>query len=390
MDGGSSRLSATLHVTHKCNLRCSYCYTGEKSGAGMTASTADGTVAFLLEECKKTGAGDLELVFFGGEPLRRTDLIYRILDRVQAHAGDISISAKLSTNGMLLTDEMMGQLSRRQVFVSISVDGDPEVHDLHRQDALGVGTAAQLEAGITTLLRWNPCANVSMVITPETADRVDRSVQWLIERGFSYITPTLDFGSDWSSADLGHLESAYERLADWYVAETLEGRSFYLSTFDERIRTHAQGPPGCEERCSFGQRQISIAPSGRIYPCVQFVGEDDDLEFVIGHVDTGFDEERRHVLQTAASGDKPECSGCTLQSRCTSWCACVNWQSTGQIDRAGPLVCAHERTLIPIADRIATRLWKRRNPLFLHKHYNPIFPVLSFVENLVIQEEMHV
>ena len=75
--------------------------------------------------------------------------------------------------------------------------------------------------------------------------------------------------------------------------------------------------------------------------------------------------------------------------RCASWCACSNWAGTGRLDRASPVVCAHERLLTPIADRVANQLWKRRDPHFLHKHYNPAFPVLAFLEDVTVREPRH-
>lgn len=379
-------LSVTWHLTHNCNLRCRYCYTGAKFGTGMSPAVADRAAAFSLAEAGRASAEHLETVFFGGEPLLRLDLLCDVVDRLRREAGGRRVSFKTSTNGTLLSARAVEALRRREVFVSISLDGDPETQDAERPDAAGRGTSERLREGIDRLLDWNPCAAVNCVITPRTAGRADRSVRWLYARGFKYLSTALDFGAEWTPDDLGVLRRSYERLADWYVAETLRGRKFYLSAFDEKIRTRTRGPLDRAERCALGWRQFSISPSGRLYPCVQFVKEDDDDRFVIGDVFTGFREDHRRALSECSEGPKPECSGCVLQDRCSSWCACVNWTSTGRIDRASPVVCAHDQMLIEIADRAANRLWKRRDPLFLHKHYNPAFPVLAFVEDVVVKE----
>ena len=220
--------------------------------------------------------------------------------------------------------------------------------------------------------------------------RLDESVEWLFERGFAYIQVALDYSADWTRGDLKQLRSAYQRLADWYVDRTRAGKKFYLSCFDTRIRSWARGPLDRTERCFIGSRQFSIAPSGRLFPCVQFVQEDQDDRFVIGDVFNGFDSTKQGRIACCAEQEKPECGGCALLDRCSSWCACVNWQSTGRIDQASPVVCEHERLLMPIADEVANRLWRKRDANFLHKHYNPAFPILSFAEQLVIEEESHV
>jgi uncharacterized protein len=383
---GPPTLSVTWHLTHNCNLRCRYCYTGAKFGSGMTAAVADKAVAFSLAEADRPGVAHLETVFFGGEPLLRMDLLCSVVDRIRAGAGDRRTSFKMSTNGTLVTGPVVEELRKREVYVSISLDGDPDTQDSERPDAQGRGTSKRLQEAIDLLLDWNPCTSVNCVVTPRTADRVDRSMRWLYERGFKYLSSALDYSAEWTTEDLAVLQASYERLADWYVAETLRGRKFYLSSIDEKIRTRTRGPLDRAERCSIGWRQFSISPSGRLYPCVQFVKEDNDPSFVLGDVFSGFTEEKRRWVSSCSEGVKPECDGCALLDRCSSWCACVNWTSTGSLERASPVVCAHDQMLMRIADAAANRLWKRRNHLFIHKHYNPAFPVLSFIEDVIVKE----
>jgi uncharacterized protein len=384
-----STLSVAIHLTHNCNLRCSYCYTGEKFGWGMDSATVDRAVDFALEQAAAQQAEHLEIVFFGGEPLLRKDALYRVADRATERARGVRVSFKMSTNGLLLDDETIGELDQRQVFVSLSIDGPPEVQDRQRPDAAGHATGARLQEVIPRLLAWNPCTAVNCVIVPETAAKLDGSVRWLFGQGLAYVSTALDVSAAWDWGRLDELRRAYERLADWYVDRTLAGDKLYLSCFDERINTRTRGPLQRTERCSIGYRQFSIAPSGRLYPCVQFVRDDRDPTFAIGDIWNGFREPARSALASCSEAGRPECDGCMLLDRCSSWCACVNWQSTGRLDQASPIVCEHERLLMPIADRAANRLWRARNRTFLHKHYNPAFPVLEFAERVMIEEDCH-
>ena len=379
-------LSVAFHLTHNCNLRCVYCYTGAKFGPGMTVEVAERAVDFALEEARAQNVAHLEAIFFGGEPLMKPELLCLIADRLADKSAGVRISFKMSTNGTLLTEQMVRELGRRRVYVSMSIDGSPETQRNQRPTSAGRDTTAALDASIDRLLRWNPCANANCVVTPQTADRLDSSVQWIFARGFAYVSTALDYAANWTRADLKKLARAYERLADWYFHRTMSGDKLYLSCFDDRIRSRTRGPLERSERCHIGHRQFSIAPSGRLYPCVLFVREDEDLTMAIGDVFHGFDTGRRSGLAGCSEQPRPECGGCALIERCSSWCACVNWQSTGRLDRASPLVCEHERLLIPIADRLANRLWRRRNAVFLHKHYNPAYPVLSFAEQAMREE----
>jgi uncharacterized protein len=131
--------------------------------------------------------------------------------------------------------------------------------------------------------------------------------------------------------------------------------------------------------CLLGKRQISVGPDGTLYPCVQFVGR---REYAIGTAAGGVDEERRLALFLANEEDKEVCRGCALSPRCHCKCGCLNLQVTGDFREVPPVLCEHERMLVPLADRVAETLYAERSPLFLQRHYNSLFPVLSFLEDL--------
>lgn len=104
-------ISATFHLTHACNLRCDYCYTGEKFGIGMTAATARDAVTFAHQLACEARAQHLEIVFFGGEPLLKHDLLCSIVDQVRVRAKGMRVSFKMSTNGLLLSPRVIADLA---------------------------------------------------------------------------------------------------------------------------------------------------------------------------------------------------------------------------------------------------------------------------------------
>jgi uncharacterized protein len=122
-----------------------------------------------------------------------------------------------------------------------------------------------------------------------------------------------------------------------------------------------------------------VAPDGTAYPCVQFVGR---REYAIGSAEAGLDEQRREAIHALNARENPNCRGCALLGRCHNKCGCLNMQTTGDLARAPAILCEHERMLIPLADRIAEKLFARRDPLFIQRHYNPLFPVMSFLEDI--------
>ena len=129
------------------------------------------------------------------------------------------------------------------------------------------------------------------------------------------------------------------------------------------------------------QRQISVDPEGFLYPCVQFTKAGPASEWCIGNVDSGIDEAARGRIYQVASQEKAFCVGCAIKERCNNTCGCLNWQTTGVLDRISPALCRYEQMLVPLADEVGRVLYKKRNPLFLHKHYNVAYPVLSVIED---------
>lgn len=376
----------TFNLTHNCNLRCHYCYSGQKSEKSMDTEKADQAIDFVLAEASKMQISQLDIIFFGGEPLLKQDLIYYICDRFAKLAPDLKVTFSLSTNGTLLNSFNIQKLIEKEIYISISIDGPPYIQDKQRLQKNGVGTSGILQEVIPELLRWNPCTNCRCVVTPFSAGSVARIIKWLAEQGFSYITTALDYSADWTRQSLYSLEHSLKELADWYCRRMQDGDSFYISCFDERISTRTKEPLQCSERCAIGLKQYSIAPSGRLYPCVQFVSDDKSDKYVIGDIWNGFDQVKRYSIFNSSEKEKEECQDCKIKDRCSSWCACANWSSTGNIGAVSPVVCEYERIIIPIADSIGDKLWNKRSSSFIHKFYSPVFPVLNFAEKLVIND----
>ncbi len=372
-------LSATFHLTHHCNLRCTYCYTGEKLPLAMSHDTIDQSISFIENEMQQLGTSELHITFFGGEPLIEKEKIFYIIEAF-AKKEDVQVSYRMSTNGTLLTESLMQELYAKGVFVSLSIDGHPDVHDAHRLDAAGKPTAHKVAKAAEMMLRYNPATNVTCVLSPDTASQLCESVDYIFNLGFRYITTTLDYSADWQLEHFALLKKSYQKLSKWYIKKMKANERFYLSFFDERIRSRTYKPIEAHERCLIGTKQFSIAPNGELYPCIQFVKTNSLPEFLIGHVNTGFDTACQSHLNGLSEKEKLECRGCKLESRCSKWCSCINFMSTGRIDQASPIVCYNEKILIEIVDKTADILWKNRNNSFIHKHYNEDYNVISHFE----------
>ena len=359
----------TLHLTSRCNLRCRYCY-ARRGDDDMSFETA----IAAIERCAE--GPNCGIIFFGGEPLLCQPRIWALMQWGETrHPGWFHY--KVTTNGTLLDEAFMAEADRRGLHVALSHDGVREAHDAFRVDIDGKGTFDVTHSALALLLRQRPYSPVMMTVNPETVERFSESVQWLQAQGVQYLIASLNYAGHWTDGAMRMLRKQYLTLASWHEENYRRERKFYFSPFDKRIATHIFPERG--NSCRLGKRQISVAPDGRLYPCVQFVGRD---EFCIGTAAEGIDEAKRESVFQCNEQDKPSCQGCALERRCHNKCGCLNIQTTGRLDSVPAVLCENERMVFPIVDQMAERLFKSRDAMFIHRHYNPAFPVLSFLEDL--------
>lgn len=350
----------------------------------MSFATAKHAIDMALSLAdRENRLSSLGIIFFGGEPLLKRDLIREIIaycNGLREQTGRL-FHYKITTNGLLLDEDFLTNPLTSEILVALSHDGVSAAHDRHRRDVSGSGTFDRLQSVIETLLKHKPYAPVMQVTTPETIEYFADSIDYLFRHGFHYLICSLNYGAQWSERDLRALEKQYRKIAAWYEEQTLREEKFYFSPFDVKIASHVF-PGSCRrERCELGRRQISVAPTGRLFPCVQFVEDGGDSEFCIGNVENGLDEHRRQALFDANDEERPSCKDCAVRERCNHTCGCLNRQATGSIHKVSPLLCAHERMLIPIADRLAEKLFKKRSAMFIQKQYNELFPLISLAED---------
>jgi uncharacterized protein len=245
----------------------------------------------------------------------------------------------------------------------------------------GSPTYRVLSGKLRALLEARPYSSVLTVVSPDTVGWLCESMEHLLELGARYLVVSLDFSASWSEDDLAELGRQYRRLGERYLEWTRRGRKFYLSPFEVKLSSHVNRHCHRKERCELARRQLSIGPDGAIYPCVQFSRAGPLSSWCIGRVETGIDEEARERIHDASEAQKEACAGCAIAERCNNSCGCLNWQTTGTLNGVSPVLCRHEQILTPIADKVGATLWEERDPLFLHKHYNAAYPVLSLIED---------
>ena len=358
----------TLCLTHDCNLRCRYCYGGEKSRRHMSLATARAALELALA---RTSAR-LHLVFFGGEPLLRWRTLTTLADEARARGREAGVELRptVTTNGTLLSPARVAWLRDHDFVVAVSCDGVRAAHDAHRLGPDGRSSHARTTTGLQRALAAGLPVRTILVLDPATVELLPASLAWLRSLGAADFVVNPNWFADWTAEELRERWArAYAAAAALWVAAFREDRPFWLSFLDDKVSTHLKGGYTPSERCDLGRRNLVVAPSGRLYPCDRLVGEDRDERFVIGDVSTGPVPERVAALVQRTCAMPADCLECAVAPRCRNRCACANLALTGAIDTPSETLCFHEQLAIRTADTAAATLFAERNPAFLRRHY---------------------
>lgn len=340
-----------LNVAHDCNLRCDYCFasTGDFKGARelMPLDVAKSAVDFLLQNSKHRR--QLEIDFFGGEPLMNWDVVRQTVEYAKAEAAKLGkvFRFTITTNGLGLTPAIEEFINEHMYNVVLSIDGRKEVNDRIRRTVSNNGSVYEIIIPRFQRLVQNRGDKSYFVRGTFTAHNLDFSqdVEHLHDLGFDQISmepvvadPTEEYAL--REDHLPRVLQEYERLAELYLERQRQGRAFNFFHFNVELK---KGP--CIYKrisgCGAGYEYLAVAPSGEIFPCHQFVGEP---EYVLGTVWSGLEKadvsdafKDSHVL------NKPICRSCWAKYFCSGGCEKHNIQYSGSRDVPEEMACEMEK-----------------------------------------------
>lgn len=335
-----NRFTLILMMTHDCNLRCRYCYSGEKTKRKMPIKTAltaiKRAIASMIE------GGCLELGFFGGEPCLEAELIEEIIQKAihLTEKAKIGVKFFLTTNGTVTTNQAWNLLLNPQVRVSVSCDGLPESHDQNRVTISGKGSSQQVYDTIKTLLKNNKLSSVVTVISPDTIVSLADNIRYFISLGIKRIEPNLNLWTKWSLEDLERLKAA---IKDTQLVWQENFPEVGITWFDEKLLMltgHC-----LPELCRFGKGEIAVAPGGALYPCERLIGNDEQSNpfRLPGNIESGEDFLATKEFPSRTS---PICDSCGIKDYCSTNCRCANFVRSGKVSQPDKLLCYKEKACI--------------------------------------------
>ena len=345
-----------LHIAHDCNLACKYCFAeeGEYHGGRALMSYEVGKKALDFLIANSGNRVNLEVDFFGGEPLMNFDVVKDLVAYGRSKEKEFNKKFRftLTTNGMLLTDEVMEFANKEMANVVLSIDGRKEVHDFMRPTRNGKGSYDLIIDKFKKMAEMRNQTNyyVRGTFTHYNLD-FSKDVLHLADMGFKQISaePVVapdDMDYAIREEDLPKLFEEYDALAREMVKREKEGNGFNFFHF----MIDMTGGPCLYKRlsgCGSGTEYLAVTPWGDLYPCHQFVGME---QFKLGNVDTGI--EKTDIVDEFKLCNvyaKDKCKDCFARFYCSGGCAANSYNFHGNLLDAYDIGCELERKRVECA-----------------------------------------
>ena len=346
-----------LHVSHDCNLRCRYCFaqTGDFGDVRslMTPEIARKAIDFVIE---KSGARhNIEIDFFGGEPLMAWDTVKAAVEYANEQSGlhNKLFRFTITTNGILLDDEMIDYINQNMSNVVLSADGRKEINDAMRPTVSGGGSYEKIMPKFKKLVDKRDKSKDYYIRGTYTGANLDffEDVKDIYRNGFDQISvePVVapeGAGYELKERDVPRLSDEYWKLAEYLL--DLDSKKEFLNFFHFKVDLD-QGPcvikrlRGCGAGCEY----VAITPKGDVYPCHQFVGNE---AFLMGNITDGsFDKSKALPFAGVSVYTREKCRDCWARYYCSGGCSASNFYANGDINKSYELGCEIEKMRLECA-----------------------------------------
>lgn len=327
-----------LHIAHTCNLNCSYCFASQGKYHGeralMSFDVGKRALDFLVENSGTRR--NLEVDFFGGEPLMNFDVVKKLVEYARSIEKEKGKNFRftLTTNGVLVDDDVIDFANKEMSNVVLSLDGRKEVHDRYRVDYMGRGSYDTIVPKFQKFVKARGGKNYYMrgTFTHANPDFLE-DIKTMLDLGFSELSmePVVAAPGDESALtqeDKAIVMKQYEELADLMLKRDKEGKPFTFYHYMIDLK----GGPCIYKRisgCGSGTEYMAVTPWGDLYPCHQFVG---DEKFKLGDIWHGVsNKEIQNEFASCNVYARNECRDCWARLYCSGGCAANAYHATGSV-----------------------------------------------------------
>ena len=327
-----------LHVAHTCNLNCNYCFASQGKYHGeralMSFEVGKRALDFLIENSGTRR--NLEVDFFGGEPLMNWDVVKQLVAyaREQEKIHNKNFRFTLTTNGILIDDDVIEFSNKEMSNVVLSLDGRKEVHDRLRKDYMGRGSYDTIVPKFKEFVERRGNKNYYMrgtfthANTDFTNDILHMADMGFTELSMEPVVCSPDDDAALTNENLPVLFEQYEILAKEMIERKKQGKPF---TFYHYMLDLKHGP--CIYKrisgCGSGTEYMAVTPTGDLYPCHQFVG---DEKYLLGNIYDGVtNKEIQDEFKLCNAYARKECDDCWAKLYCSGGCAANSYHASGKI-----------------------------------------------------------
>lgn len=352
-----------LHIAHDCNLACKYCFAeeGEYHGRRALMSFEVGKKALDFLIANSGNRKNLEVDFFGGEPLMNWEVVKKLVEYGRSKEKEYNKNFRftMTTNGVLLNDEIMEYCNREMSNVVLSLDGRKDVNDQMRPFRNGAGSYDLIVPKFQKFAKMREGKDyyIRGTFTRNNLDFASDVLEFA-DLGFKSMSiepvvaqPEEEYAI--RKEDLPQILKEYDDLAVEYIRRHKEGKGFQFFHFNIDLQ---QGPCVAKRLsgCGSGTEYLAVTPWGDFYPCHQFVGED---RFLLGNVDTGVtNTEIRDEFKLCNVYAKDKCRDCFARFYCSGGCAANSYNFHGSITDAYDIGCEMQKKRIECAIMIKAAL----------------------------------
>jgi len=352
-----------LHVAHDCNLRCKYCFASQGDFKGerslMSLEVGKRALEFLCENSGRRR--NLEVDFFGGEPLMNFDLVKELVNygREIENKYNKHFRFTITTNGVLLDDEKIDYINENMDNVVLSLDGRKDVNDNMRKTVTGKGSYDVIIPKFKELVKRRGYKDyyIRGTFTSYNLDFSEDALHFYNE-GFKKISiepvvtsPENDYALKDEHVD--EILREYEKFSKEYIDIKKKDKDFLFFHFMIDLN---QGPCLAKRSigCGAGSEYVAVTPEGELYPCHQFVGNED---FKLGDVFSGvLNTKKREEFKKANVFAKEECKSCWAKFYCSGGCHANAYNTNGDILKPYRIGCEMEKKRIECAISILANL----------------------------------
>jgi uncharacterized protein len=327
-----------IHIAHTCNLNCSYCFASQGKYHGeramMSYEVGKRALDFLIENSGTRH--NLEVDFFGGEPLMNFDVVKQLVAYARSIEKEHNKNFRftLTTNGVLIDDDVIDFANREMSNVVLSLDGRREIHDRFRVDYAGNGSFDKIVPKFQKLVEARGGKNYYMrgTFTHANPDFL-KDIQTMLDLGFTELSmePVVCAPGDpaeLTAEDMEIVKDQYEKLAELMLQRHREGKPFTFYHYMIDLK----GGPCIYKRisgCGSGTEYMAVTPWGDLYPCHQFVG---DESFKLGNIYDGVTNKARQCeFANCNVYAREECRSCWARLYCSGGCAANAYHATGSV-----------------------------------------------------------